>query len=243
MLRNAPQNTMQRNLFSWVLYKVPFLLPFLEWLLYRFQRMLVRFYEDDATYALIVSVYRERRIRVQPFEALSVYQLATMRSRRPGAMAELGVAGGGTAKLICAAAGGKDFFGFDTFSGLPPVRNVDTYWGVRFFKEHQYAADEESVRKYLSPFQNVHLVRGVFPQSAKDLQNETFGFVHLDADLYESTRDGLQFFWPRMTSGGVILIHDAHAQGVKQAITEFIEQQAIDSCFKSVCSQFVFLKP
>jgi len=233
---------MHRTLFPWMLYKIPLLRRFLESLLYRFQLVLLRFYVDDAMYALIRSVYRERRILVQPFEALLVYHLAAMRSRSPGAMAEVGVAGGGTAKLICAAAGDKDFFGFDTFSGLPAVQKEDTHGKVRFFKAHQFAADEESVRKYLSPFRNVHLVRGVFPESARDLQEATFGFVHLDADLYESTREGLRFFWSRMTSGGVILIHDSHADGVKRAITEFIEQHAIHSCFKAVCSQFVILK-
>jgi O-methyltransferase len=232
---------MQRTLFAFLLYKVPFLRRFLEGFVYRFQLTLLRFYQDDATYRLIRSVYRERRILVQPFEALLLYQLAAMRSRSPGAMAELGVAGGGTAKLICSAAGDKDFFGFDTFSGLPPVRTFDRHWGVRFFKERQFAADEPSVRKYLSSFRNVHLVRGVFPQSANDLEAEVFGFVHLDADLYEGTREGLRFFWPRMTSGGVILIHDAHAEGVRRAITEFIEQHAIGSYFKGVCSQFVIL--
>jgi len=236
------EHDMQRTLFASVLYKLPLLRRFLEALLYRLEVILLRFYEDDATYALIRSVYRERRILVQPFEALLVYQLAAMRSRSPGAMAEVGVAGGGTAKLICAAAGGKDFFGFDTFSGLPPVRKEDRHWGVRFFKERQFAADEQSVRKYLSPFRNVHLLCGVFPESTRDLPETTFGFVHLDADLYESTREGLRFFWPRMTSGGVILVHDAHAEGVQRAIAEFIGQHAIHSCFKAVCSQFVILK-
>jgi O-methyltransferase len=234
---------MRKRPFSFVLYKAPLVRRFLERLVYMFQLKLLCFYEDDATCMLIRSVYRERRILVQPFEALLLYRLAAMRSRSPGAMAELGVAGGGTAKLICAAGADKEFFGFDTFTGLPPVQKEDRHWGVRFFREHQFAVDEESVSRYLSPFRNVHLLRGVFPESSKDVQEEIFGFVHLDADLYESTREGLRFFWPRMTSGGVIVIHDAHAEGVKRAIAEFIEQQAIHSCFKAVCSQFVILKP
>lgn len=234
---------MTRSLFSLLLYKVPGLHPFLEAILYRLQRVLLRFYGDEATAALIRSIYREGRIRVQPFEALLVYQLAAMRSRSPGAMAEVGVAAGGTAKLICTAAAGKDFFGFDTFAGLPHVEPEDRHWGVQFFKPRQYAADEESVRSYLAPFKNVHLVRGMFPESANDLHHETFGFVHLDADLYKSTKEALQFFWPRMTPGGVILLHDFHVEGVRRAIREFIEEQAIGSYFKAVCSQFVILKP
>ena len=233
---------MSKRLVSFALYKIPFLRRFLEVILYGCQLILLRFYEDQKTYALLRSVYRERRIRVQPFEARLVYHLATMRSHSPGAMAELGVAGGGTAKLICAAKGDKEFLGFDTFSGLPAVRNEDRHWGVRFFKEHQFAAEEQSVRDYLASFTNVRLVRGVFPDSANDLQDETFGFVHLDADLYESTRQALQFFWPKMTCGGVILVHDAHAEGVRRAIAEFIDQHAVHTCFKAVCSQFVILK-
>jgi O-methyltransferase len=233
---------MPRTLFSFLLYKVPLVLPCLEAVLYRLQMLLLRFYEDEATCTLIRSVYREQRIRVQPFEALMVHHLAAMRSHSPGVMAELGVAGGGTAKLICAAAEDKDFYGFDTFSGLPPTRDEDRHWGVRFFRERQFAVNEESVKQYLAAFRNVHLVRGLFPESASALTEAAFGFVHLDADLYESTRDGLQFFWPRMTPGGVILIHDCHAEGVRRAITEFIEAHAIRSCFKGVCSQFVILK-
>lgn len=75
---------MRKSLFAITLYRVPFVLGFVEALLYRLELALLRFYEDRATYALIRSVYRERRIRVQPFEALLVYQLATMRSRSPG---------------------------------------------------------------------------------------------------------------------------------------------------------------
>jgi hypothetical protein len=233
---------MRKSLFSLVLYRTPLVRRFLETFLYRFQLLLVSFYEDDGTCELIRSVYREKTILVQPFEALLIYRLAAMRSCFPGAMAELGVARGGTAKLIGMASGGKRVYGFDTFSGLPPVRKEDTHWGVRFFKEHQFAAAEQSVRKYLSPFTNVQLLSGVFPESAEPVKEETFGFVHLDADLYQSTVAGLQFFWPRMTSGGVILIHDAHAEGVRRAIDEFVEQHAIQSCFKAVCSQFVILK-
>jgi hypothetical protein len=234
---------MRKSLFSFVLYKVPLLRRLLEVILYRAQLALLRFYEEPATYAMIRSVYREGRILVQPFEARLVYHLAAMRSRDSGAMAEVGVAGGGTAKLICAAAGGKPFYGFDTFSGLPPVRKEDRHWGVRFFKERQFAAAEESVREYLSSSENVHLRRGVFPESAGDLEAETFGFVHLDADLYESTAEGLRFFWPKMASGGVILVHDAHAEGVRRAIDEFLEERAVRSSFTAVCSQFVILKP
>lgn len=234
---------MRKSLFSFVLYKTPFLFPLLEKALYRAQLALLAFYEKPDVYALIRSVYREGRILVQPFEARLVYHLAAMRSRCPGSMAELGVAGGGTAKLICSAAGEKPFFGFDTFAGLPPVRKEDRHWGVRFFKERQFAAEEQAVRAYLAPFEKASLVAGHFPESAGNLEDERFAFVHLDADLYESTAAGLRFFWPRMTTGGVILLHDSHAEGVRRAIEEFLNEHPDCPSFTAVCSQFVILKP
>jgi O-methyltransferase len=48
--------------------------------------------------------------------------------------------------------------------------------------------------------------------------------VSLDADLYLPIREGLRFFYPRLSPGGFILIHDFAGtgyQGVRQAIVEF----------------------
>ena len=37
-----------------------------------------------------------------------------------------------------------------------------------------------------------------------------YALVHLDADLYSPQFSGLQYFYPRMTPGGVIIIHDCN---------------------------------
>jgi len=65
--------------------------------------------------------------------------------------------------------------------------------------------------------------QGYFPDSVdKKLEQTTFAFVHLDADLYEPTRNGLEFFYPRVSSGGIILIHDYNAwPGCRKAVDKF----------------------
>ena len=48
--------------------------------------------------------------------------------------------------------------------------------------------------------------------------------MHLDTNLYQSTLDSLEFFWPRMVSGGRIVSHDYNTTsmpGVKKAFVEF----------------------
>jgi O-methyltransferase len=46
--------------------------------------------------------------------------------------------------------------------------------------------------------------------------------VHLDADLYESTMAGLEFFYPRMPPGAILICHDyLSSEGVNAAFGEF----------------------
>lgn len=47
--------------------------------------------------------------------------------------------------------------------------------------------------------------KGYFPETAKGLEEERFAFVSLDTDLYQPILAGLEFFWPRLNPGGMIL--------------------------------------
>ena len=62
----------------------------------------------------------------------------------------------------------------------------------------------------------------LFPGSAEPVELSSFSFVHLDVDLYESTLAGLEFFWPRILEGGVLVSHDySQCEGVYQAFGDF----------------------
>lgn len=56
------------------------------------------------------------------------------------------------------------------------------------------------------------------------MEKEIFCFVNIDTDLYDSILSGLEFFYPKMCKGGVILIHDYFSLGyigVKKAVDTF----------------------
>jgi len=75
----------------------------------------------------------------------------------------------------------------------------------------------------LRAYSGVHLHPGEFPASAIGMEDVQFGFVHLDADLYASTLASLEFFYPRMAPGGIILTHDySTLPGVAQAFADFL---------------------
>lgn len=138
-----------------------------------------------------------------------------------GSVAELGVYKGGTASLIAQHLFNKPFHLFDTFQGIPFKGENDKH-NVGDFKDTTL----DDVKEYLKNYKNIQYHVGIFPSTIPtELYNEKFCFVHLDADQYQSTKDALEFFYPRMVKDGIIVFDDYlwHAcPGVEIAINEFM---------------------
>lgn len=230
-----------RRISSFLIYRVPLVMPAILFFLHRVQYALLSFYKDPADVRLVRQAARERRMLLHPQEAFTLLALARMQSALEGDMAEVGVYQGASAKLICTAKGPRTFWGFDTFEGLQDVSDEDKHWGASYFKSGQFSAAQQDVSDYLAPFGNVRLVRGYFPESAGEAAERRFSFVHLDVDTYASTLASLRFFWPRLVQGGIMITHDSHAQGVAKAIAEFAAESGARS-FSTTCSQLAFIR-
>lgn len=137
-----------------------------------------------------------------------------------GAFAELGVYRGDVSAFLCKLAPERKLYLFDTFAGFP--KGDDDGFGNLF-------ADTslEAVKRRVNG--NAVFRVGYFPETSVGLEDETFAFVSLDADLYNPMLAGFNFFWPRLSPGGYIFAHDYHsrypvAQAVESAgITDFVE--------------------
>lgn len=137
-----------------------------------------------------------------------------------GDIAEVGVYTGGSAKLICKTKQDKSLHLFDTFEGLPDLTAKDDR--SLFHKDQFNDTSLESVKNYLKQYKNVYFYKGEFPETAKPITNKSFSFVHLDVDLYKPTLDCLEFFYPRVNRGGIIISHDYQtSSGVRKAVDEF----------------------
>jgi O-methyltransferase len=54
------------------------------------------------------------------------------------------------------------------------------------------------------------------------MADKEFSFVNLDVDLYESTFASLEFFYPRLAKGAILMSHDySTCAGVKRAFYAF----------------------
>ncbi len=136
-----------------------------------------------------------------------------------GEMAECGTYKGGSAKLIYKAIhGGKKLYVFDTFEGIPASQ-----WREGEHTPGDFAADERQVRNYLREHRNIRVRKGLVPNVLYEyVKKELFNFVYLDMDLYEPTLAALEFFWPRLSLGGMVVLDDVdHIPGVYQAAFEF----------------------
>ncbi len=155
-------------------------------------------------------------------EAFTVYSVARAQSALAGEMAEVGVYQGCSAKIISTASGGKPLHLFDTFTGLP---SPDSDEQDRMRTGH-YAASLASVQSFLSGHRNITYYEGFFPGSAEAANGRVFSFVHLDVDLKSSTLACLEFFYPRLVPGGIILTHDySYLDGVRAAFDEFLSDK------------------
>ena len=178
--------------------------------------------KDPEIVGLLKEMLREDRSLCSAFELYLIYSTALAQSKRPGAMAEVGVFRGASAKLICKAKGDKLLRLFDTYEGLPESSKEDR--GVH--KKNQYACSLEEVQAYVDGFENVHFHKGLFPDSAEGIEENEYCFCHFDVDLYEGTKACLEYFYPRMISGGIMISHDyGLLAGVEQAFQEFFEDK------------------
>jgi predicted O-methyltransferase YrrM len=172
--------------------------------------------------ALVQRVAGQRTLLLSPGEACQLLACLETTDRVAGDVAELGVAYGASAKLlsICLPAG-KHLHLFDTFEGLPEATAAD---GVRFHAG-EFSSNLEDVRRYVGT-ERVHYYPGLFPATTGPLNDRLFSFVHLDADLYESTLAAFDFFYERLSPGGIILCHDyPSASGVVQALADFFRDK------------------
>lgn len=118
---------------------------------------------------------------------------------------------------------------FDTFEGFD-IRDICLEKNNHFSDAesgHLNITSEELVMNKMQYKEMVEIRKGYFPESAIGLEQEKFAFVNLDFDLYAPTLAGLEFFFPRLEEGGVILVHDYFSDnylGVRQAVTEYEEK-------------------
>lgn len=143
-----------------------------------------------------------------------------------GLIAEVGVFRGTTAHLFHQFFPDREIFLFDTFKGFDErdIKHKKENSKENLAAKTLFNTSLESVQNFIGNSALVKLIPGYFPETTKDINpNNRYALVHLDADLYNPQISGLEYFYPKMNQGGVIIIHDCNNEftGSRQALDEF----------------------
>ncbi len=143
----------------------------------------------------------------------------TMRERIPGDFVETGIWRGGACIMMAAvlAAYGeteRKVWGFDSFQGLPPP-NEDDYPADQGDQLHRFPQLAVSIQDVTENFRRiglwtdqVRLVKGWFKDTVPVAAVDKIAVLRLDGDLYESTIQVLNGFYPKLSPGGFCIIDD-----------------------------------
>ena len=151
---------------------------------------------------------------------------------RKGAVAEAGVYKGEFARYISQYFPKRKCYLFDTFEGFEQSDiNVEQN-NVFGIAGHLNDVSIKSVYDKMPNKEQIEICKGYFPQTAIERKiKDSFVFVSLDMNLYKPTFEGIKYFYPRMSIGGVILMHDYFVEecpNVKKSLADYEKSIGID---------------
>ena len=138
----------------------------------------------------------------------------------------------------------KTIYAFDTFEGMTAPENIDVnYQGHTAQKSMGEASKNEKemnihcyssidmVKKNIlkhSNLNNIKFIKGPVEETLlneKNLPNK-ISVLRLDTDFYSSTKIELEILYPKLISGGVLIIDDyGYWRGARKAVDEYFNQK------------------
>jgi O-methyltransferase len=156
-----------------------------------------------------------------------------------GSVVECGVWRGGMISGIAELLGdSRSYYLFDSFEGLPKVTELDGKAAKEWQEDKQgpmyhnncmaeisYA--EQAMK--LSKVSNYRLVKGWFIETLPKFDsNEEIAILRLDADWYDSTMQCLEFLYPKVVKGGLIILDDYYTwDGCARAVHDYLSKYSL----------------
>jgi hypothetical protein len=152
-----------------------------------------------------------------------------------GHIAEAGCWRGLSSFVICSTLKEKDpsFLGenyhiFDSFQGLSAPTERDDVPSKA--SKGRFATDVAVVKKTLSDFPAVFYHPGWIPDVFTNVTEQTYRFVHVDLDLADPTIGAIEYFFPRLEKGGVLVCDDYGSLpwlGTKKLVDEYVRKNKV----------------
>lgn len=194
--------------------------------------------------------------QVHPFTMTSPERIAVLveavrhviNSDIPGDFVECGVWKGGSSMAVALAAqscatASRDLWLYDTYEGMSApteddlshdgesaghqlqtqdIHNPKSVWCYSPISEVQ-----NNLRSTGYPEDRLHFIKGKVEDTIPAQAPEKIALLRLDTDWYESTRHELVHLYPRLASGGVLIVDDyGYWKGSRKAVDEYFGQNS-----------------
>lgn len=118
---------------------------------------------------------------------------------------------------------GRMHYAFDSYEGVSePGAEDGSHW-----RKGDMACSLNQVQQALSQFgSRCVFYKGWIPEKFPEVENRQFAFAHVDVDLADPTRQSVEFFYPRLAKGGILLCDDygfTTCPGATKALDEYLD--------------------
>jgi O-methyltransferase len=216
----------------------------------------------------VVRVGKSKSVRIamqvqsieKNYRTLARIELHNRISNLNGSIIEAGVAGGTGLAIFALVEDARTLkrkiWAFDSFAGFPTGTNSDSIDFQKFGKPAYKDFTEDWVIEVLSSIPlseeilgNIRLCKGFMPESFSQYDGGPVSLLNVDVDLYQSTKDVLEYFWPLMESTGIVILDEYDSSndsvkwpGAKSAIDEFCKVNKVQ-VQRSIGNRAFLLKP
>ena len=118
-----------------------------------------------------------------------------------------------------------DYKGHDALQTLNDFKKDENTINIHCYSSIESVS--KNILKYKN-LENVHLIKGPVEKTLLDEKNlpKKISILRLDTDWYRSTKVELEILYPRLVSGGILIIDDyGHWQGARKAVDEFFNKK------------------
>lgn len=156
-----------------------------------------------------------------------------------GSVVECGVWRGGMIAAIAELLGNdRKYFLFDSFEGLPQVKEIDGESAKAWQLDTQSAwyhnnctAEKEYAERamQLSGVVNYKINQGWFNATLPAFNvSQSIAILRLDGDWYDSTMDCFRYLYPSVAPGGLVIIDDYYAwDGCSRAVHDYLSMHSL----------------
>lgn len=182
--------------------------------------------EDKAFREMYESI--KQNTMVDEFRLYELWQLTKESAKlEKGSILEVGSWRGGSGAIIAKSAQkhgiNTPVYICDTFEGIVKAGEKDPHFANSDINNTSDTIVKDLMHRL--KLVNAKVFKGIFPDDTSHLipSSEQFRFCHIDVDVYQSAKDIVEWLWPRLVDGGIIVFDDYGFESCP-GITEYVNE-------------------